>query len=75
MAYPAQWMASTDDADKTGVATFQIEGVTYTLHLRDFDAFQLICKMLAARFDNGAEYAANDFLAQVEHIAAKYMRR
>lgn len=56
--YPSEWKGSTDPDDLSGVATFKIEGVEYSLRLDCFTSYQTLCTMLDSAFDQGKSFAA-----------------
>ena len=56
--YPSEWKGSTELDDKSGVATFKVEGVDYSLRLDCFTSYQVICEMLDAAFGQGKSFAA-----------------
>jgi hypothetical protein len=56
MGYPREWRAnSTEPGDHTGVATYKVEGTTYTVPLPSFEDFERIGKALEAAFTSGRE--------------------
>ncbi len=63
--YPSEWKVSTDPNDKSGVATFKIEGVEYSLHLDCFTSFQIVGEMLESAFDQGKNFAAQAMCSKV----------
>ena len=51
-----QWTGKAED--RSGTAVFMIEGVEYRIDLDDFSKFQMIEKMLDAKFKQGKQFAA-----------------
>lgn len=64
--YPSEWKGSTDPNDKSGVATFKIEGVDYMLKLDCFTSYQMIEEMLESAFDQGKSFAAGAMRSKIE---------
>lgn len=64
--YPSEWKGSTDPDDKSGVATFKIEGVEYALRLDSFTSFQVLGEMLDRAFDQGKSFAAQAMRSKIE---------
>ena len=64
--YPSEWKGSTDPNDKSGVATFKIEGVDYMLRLDCFTCYQMVEKMLDSAFDQGKSFAAQAMRSKIE---------
>lgn len=62
--YPSEWKGSTED--KSGVATFKIEGVEYALRLDCFTSFQMVGEMLECAFNQGKSFAAQAMRSKVE---------
>lgn len=56
--YTSEWKGSTELDDKSGVATFKVEGVDYSLRLDCFTSYQVTCEMLDAAFGQGKSFAA-----------------
>ena len=56
--YPSEWKGSTDPDNKSGIATFKIEGVEYALRLDSFTSFQMVGEMLGSAFDQGKSFAS-----------------
>lgn len=56
--YPKRWEASTDPADKTGMATYTVEGVEYQFRLDSFVDFLRVDEMLEDAFGQGKRFAA-----------------
>lgn len=75
MTYPCEWQASTDPAIESGTATFRVEGVEYTLHLENFEAFQNISAMLEASFKQGKVFAANAMRGHIERSLGDAVRQ
>lgn len=48
-----RWLASTEQDIKSGIATFELKGKTFTLNLESFDDFLAISKMLGIAVEVG----------------------
>lgn len=56
--YPSEWKGSTEPDDISGIATFKIEGVGYSLRLDCFTSYQVVSQMLDGAFDQGKSFSA-----------------
>lgn len=63
--YPSKWTGGTEAEDKSGVATFMVEGVEYALRLDCFTDYQVVSEMLEAAFDQGKSFAATAMRSKI----------
>lgn len=49
-----RWLASTEENVKSGIATFELKGKTFTFNLESFEDFLAISKMLNVAVEVGA---------------------
>ena len=63
--YRSEWTGSTDPGDESGVATFTVDNIGYTLRLEAFSSFQLIGEMLDSAFEHGARVARQSLRSRI----------
>lgn len=57
MSYPMEWHGSKDQAIKSGVVVFKVDGRDYSIQLPSFSDAMEISKMLDKSFEQGKDFA------------------
>jgi hypothetical protein len=60
--YPSIWEESSDYENLSGIATFTVEGSTYTYRLQSFEDYQNICGMLQIVYLAGKDSATKNIV-------------
>jgi hypothetical protein len=64
--YPGEWKGNATPADKSGSASFTVEGETFCLQLESFTDYQDVSRMLELAFRQGKSFAAKAMRSHVE---------
>ena len=69
--YKSSWHGSTDKDDQSGIATFSLSSVTYTMPLRSFKDFQTIEVMLRIMYKHGKHTSVEKMRTKMNDVLAK----